>query len=172
MSRNIFLNLTAGELTWDIGGTPIIMGPTKGGIMFKSELSTVDIMQDGSGDAPFDSVTKGRVVTLEINMSEMTASRLALIQGVTETIGPVFTFDNSCGVSLRDVAKKITIKPIVNLETSVDSSEWQSVLKCSPPLDVFEFGFDDENQRLFKAIFKVFPDDATGNIGKLYKIGE
>jgi hypothetical protein len=172
MSRNILLNVSSGELTWDVGGTPVVMGPTKGGIMFKSELSTVPILQDGYGDAEFDAVTKGRVVTLEINMSEMTAARLSLIQGVVASTGPVYTFDNSCGVSLRDVAKKITIKPIVNLVTSVTTSEWFSVFKVSPPLDAFEIGYDDENQRLWKAIFKVFPDDSTGNVGRLYAFGE
>jgi hypothetical protein len=172
MSRNIILNISAGELTWDIGGTPVVMGPTTGGVIVKSELATVPINQDGYGDAEFDAVTKGRVVTLEIIMSEMTATRLALIQGVVETTGPVFTFDNSCGVSLRDAAKKITIKPIVNLVTSVTTSEWLSIFKVSPPLDAFEIGYDDGNHRLFKAIFKVFPDDTTGNVGRMWAIGE
>lgn len=172
MSRNIILNISAGELTWDIGGTPVIMGPTVGGILVKSELSKVDIMQDGYGDAPFDSVTKGRVVSLEMTMSEMTATRLSLIQGVTETTGPIFTFDNNCGVSLRDLAKKITIKPIVNLVTSVTTSEWLSFFKVSPPLEAFELGYDDENHRLWKVIFQPFPDDSTGNVGRLYAFGE
>lgn len=172
MSRNIILNISAGELTWDVDGTPVIMGPTKGGILIKSEMSKVDIMQDGYGDAPYDSITKGRVVNLEMTMSEMTADRLSVIQGVTQTTGPVFTFDNSCGVSLRDAAVKIRIKPIVNLTTSVTASEWLSIYKVSPPLDAFEIGYDDENVRVFKVIFQVFPDDTTGNVGRLYAFGE
>lgn len=172
MSRNIILNVSSGELTWDVDGTPIVMGPTDGGILFKSELSTVPINQDGYGDAEYDAVTKGRVTSLEINMREMTVERLGLIQGCTVTTGPIFTFDNSCGVSLRDLAVKIRIKPIVNLVTSVTTSEWLNIFKVSPPLDVFEFTYDDENKRLWKAILKVFPDDTTGNVGNLYAFGE
>jgi hypothetical protein len=68
MSRNIILNISPGELTWDIGGTPVamgplamgplVMGPTKGGVIVKSELATVPIMQDGYGGAELDAVTK------------------------------------------------------------------------------------------------------------------
>lgn len=172
MSENIILRVTAGELTWDVDGTPVIMGPTTGGILVKSELSTVDIMQDGYGDAPIDSITKGRVISLEMTMSNMTPERISLIQGITQTTGPVFTFDNSCGVSLRDLAVKVTIKPIVNLVTSVTTSEWLTFFKCSPPIDAFDFAYDDENHRLWKVIFRVFPDDSTGNVGRLYAFGE
>lgn len=172
MSRNIIANISAGEFIWDVGGTPVNMGPTTGAILFKSTQSTVDIFVDGYGDTPYDSVTKGRPVELELNMSEMNVGRLSLIQGVTVETGPVFKFDNNCGVSLRDAAKKITIKPKINLVVSTDATEWLSVYKCSPPLDVFEFGYDDESHRIFKVIFKVFPDDATGNVGNLWVIGE
>jgi hypothetical protein len=171
MSDNIFLRISAGELIWDIDGTPVNMGPTTGGIIVKDEQSTVDIMQDGYGDAPYDSVTKGSVVSLEMTMSNMTTERIAVIHGITQTTGPVFTADNNCGVSLRALAKKVTIKPIVNLVTSTTTSEWLTVFKCIP-IKSFEFAFDDENERLWKVIFKVFPDDTTGNVGRMWAIGE
>lgn len=171
MSRNIILQLGAGEVNWDGAGDNVNLGPFTGGVMFKSALSKVDIMQDGYGDAPYDSITKGRVVTLELTMREMTATRLALIQGCTQTTGPVFTFDSNCGVSLRDAAKEIIIKPMTNLVVSTTNTEWITIFLCSPPLDAFEIGYDDENQRLWKVIFQPFPSAATGTVGKLFKIG-
>jgi hypothetical protein len=171
MSRNIILNISAGEANWDSAGDNVNLGPFSGGILLKSELSKVDILQDGYGDTPYDSITKGRVVSLELTMREITATRLALIQGCTETTGPVFTFDSNCGVSLRDAAKELIIKPMVNLVVSTTNTEWITIFKCSPPLDAFEIGYDDENARLWKVIFQVFPDDGTGTVGMLYKIG-
>jgi hypothetical protein len=172
MSRNIILPLSAGEVNWDGAGDNVNLGPfSKDQIIFKSELSTVDIFQQGYGDTPYDSFTKGRVASLELTMREMTAARLELIQGCVQSTGPVFTFDSSCGVSLRDAAKEVIIKPMVNLVVSTTNTEWITIFLVSPPIDAFEIGYDDEGERLWKVMFKVFPSAATGTVGKLFKIG-
>lgn len=171
MSTNIFKRLGAGELTWDVDGTAVIMGPTNGGIMLTNTQNTIPINEDAYGTTPVDAITAGNETKLELTMSKMTAERLAEVHGVQQLTGPVFKFNISVGESLRELAKKIRIKPITNLVTSTTSSEWITIPLASPPLQALEIGFDAQKERVWKVTFMIFPDDSTGNLGNFFSIG-
>lgn len=164
-------DLGPGVIQWDPSGVNLNLYPTNGAISFKSELITKDVHEDGHGDIPVDKVTMGRMVTVEIDLTRQDLTNLeAAVYGSTAGVNNLVV-TNKVGQALYDTAKQAIIKPLEDGDTiSVTNTEWIYLFKVVL-LEAFELAYNREDQRTFKVILGIFPDDTSGNVGALWRIG-
>ena len=43
---NVITNIAACEVTWDFGGTPVVLTPSMGGVILKESQSVVEVKKD------------------------------------------------------------------------------------------------------------------------------
>jgi hypothetical protein len=146
------------------------LGPTLGGVTFKEELHSVDIKEDGHGDTPVDAIFTGRIVTIECKFTRQTLAQLeAVIESSTKGASNLKVV-NSVGNDMFADAEELILKPLVDNVASVTASEWLHVHRAYPIASV-ELPYDNSGQRIVNVTFKAFPDDATGQVGEIWRIG-
>lgn len=171
MAKSVVRDISPCIVEWDTDGTPVVFKPSLGGVKFSAVQETVDVKEDGQGDTPVGVVTKGKLVKIEVPMTRATQALLnRAIYG--STIATDLIVSNKVGDDLADSATVVTIKPLIDDVASVDASEWIQIFKCTPPVEKFELGFDNENQRVFMFEMYGLPDDTVSQEGWLYKIGD
>jgi hypothetical protein len=154
------------QVLW--GGTSL--GPTLGGVVFKEEVTSVDIKEDGHGETPVDAVFTGRKVTIECKFTRSTLDQLeAMITGSVATATNLKVV-NTVGDQMFADAEELILKPLVNNVASVTTTEWLHVFKTYPVAAV-EFGYDNSGQRIINVTFRAFPDDASGSVGLIWRMG-
>ena len=157
-------------INWDPDGANLNLYPTFGIISVKQELTHAEVFEDGHGDCPVDSVDKGRVVTVEVDFTRLTLANLGAVTPGSVAGGTNLTIPNKAGNAYYASAKEIVIKPLLDDAENPDTSTWWHFFKAYP-FDVFEVGYDKEGQRIFHVLFVIYPDDASGNVGELSRIG-
>lgn len=146
------------------------LGPTLGGVTFKEELKTVDIKEDGHGDTPVDSIFMGRTVAIECKFTRSTLAQLEkMIESSTKSATGL-AVKNSVGNSMYARAKELILKPLVDNVASAASGEWLHVHKAYPVASV-NFGYDNSGQRVVNVTFRAFPDQTSGSVGQLWRMG-
>lgn len=146
------------------------LGPTLGGVTFKEELHTVDIHEDGHGDTPVDSIFNGRIVTIEAKFTRSSLAQLeAMIESSTKGASNLKVV-NSVGNAMFADSEELILKPLVDNTASVTTSEWLHVHRAYPVAAV-ELPYDNSGQRVISVTFKAFPDDATGQVGEIWRMG-
>ena len=146
------------------------LGPTLGGVKFKETLNSVDIKEDGHGVTPVDAIFTGRVVTVE---ATFTRSSLAQLESMIEssTAGADnLAVVNSVGNAMFANSQQLILKPLVDNIPSSDDTEWLYVHRAYPIADA-ELTYDNSSQRVVKVTFKAFPDDASGQVGEIWRMG-
>lgn len=164
LGDNILKQISAGVIVWDHDGTPFTFPATMGGITVTCEIPELkEVKRDGYGAAAIDLITAGtKNPKIEFNMSDLDATTLDEINGVTTSTNAAIVYDD-CGVSLRGLAKKVYIKPVINGVTSTTESEWVEGYKVTPPVMDFALEWkDDSDQRVVKCTMFMLPSDATG----------
>ena len=158
-------------INWDPSGDNLDIYPTNGAINFKTELNVEDINEDGHGNAPVDSVDMGRIITIEADFTRLTLELLeTVIHGSTAGVNNL-KVPNKVGNAFYANAKQLIIKPLSDGNLiSADTSEWIYVFKAYP-VEAIELLYSKGDQRIFHVVFKVYPDDTSGNWGQLYRIG-
>jgi hypothetical protein len=157
-------------MTKDLGPCQVLfnsidLGPTLGGVTAKEEQHTVDIKEDGHGDTPVDAITTGKITAIEANFTRSSLTQLEqMIKAATKTA------KNSVGEALYSSAAELILKPLVNNVASVTPSEWLHFYKAVP-LGAPEWKYDNNTQRVLKVNFKVFPDQTSGNVGEIWRMG-
>lgn len=165
-----FRDLGPSFVRWDPTGANIDLNPTFGGVKLRDTLLFTDIFEDGQGETPVDAATKGRIVELEVPMTRFSLHQLSeVIEGSTIT-GTKLEVANAVGNAMYAHAKEIIIKPTEDNVASATTTEWTHYFKCFPVVDQ-EIIFDNSAQRVAKILFKVFPDQTTANLGKMYRYG-
>ena len=129
------------------------LGPTLGGVKFKETLNSVDIKEDGHGVTPVDAIFTGRVVTVE---ATFTRSSLAQLESMIES--------STAG------ADNLAVVNSVGNVASSDDTEWLYVHRAYPIADAV-LTYDNSSQRVVKVTFKAFPDDASGQVGEIWRMG-
>jgi hypothetical protein len=157
-------------IEWDVDGTPVDLTPAFGTVTFKSELKGADVFENGHGEAPVDTVQTGRVVTIEAPFTRFTISLMGTITAGSTAAGSTLDVPNKVGTSVYDLAKHIIIKPLVDDTESVTNTEWIHCFKAYP-FEKFEIGYDNSDQKVFLVEFKCYPDDTSGNVGAIWRIG-
>jgi hypothetical protein len=148
----------------------IDLGPTHGGVVFKEEQHSVDIHEDGHGDTPVDAITTGKITAVEANFTRSSLTQLEyMIESSTKSATNLKVV-NSVGNAMLVNAKELILKPIVDNVASVVTTEWLHVHRTYP-LGAPEFKYDNSGQRVLKVAFKCFPDDLSGQVNEIWRMG-
>ena len=148
----------------------IDLGPTLGGVTFKEEQKSVDIKEDGCGDTPVDAITTGKITTVTANFTRSSLAQLEKMI-VSATKGATsLAVKNSVGNAMYASAQLLILKPLVDNAASVTTTEWLNIHKAYP-LGAPEFKFDNSGQRVIMVVFKCFPDQTSGNVGQIWRMG-
>lgn len=154
------------QVLW--GGTDL--GPTFGGVVFKEEVHSVDIKEDGHGDSPVDAVFTGRLVTIECKFTRSTLAQLEAMITSSTAGATNLKVVNTVGDQMLANAEELILKPLVNNVASVTSTEWIHVHETYPVAAV-EFGYDNSGQRIINVTFRAFPSSASGMVGEIWRMG-
>ena len=146
------------------------LGPTLGGVVFKEEMATKDIKEDGHGETPVDKVFMGRQVTIECKFTRSTLAQLEKM--IESSIAGVSNLKvtNSVGNAMFENAKELILKPLTDNVASATSSEWLHVHRTYPVAAV-NFSYDTDAQRVVNVTFYAFPDDTSGQSGEIWRMG-
>jgi len=146
------------------------LGKSHGNVIFRYSEQEKDVFEDGQGDAPVDSILMGATCEVEVPLTRLTLAQLAKVIGDGTVLSTNLTMVNPVGVSQYDKAEELILKPIVDSTPSVTESQYLSVFKASPRVDA-EITYGRDGQRVFKVIFKAYPNQTTGSVGDLWEIG-
>jgi hypothetical protein len=157
-------------INWDPAGADVDLFPTFGVITVKQELTHTEVFEDGHGDAPVDSVDKGRVMTVEADFTRLALAQLeVVVPGSTAGVDNL-AVPNKAGNAYYASAKEIIVKPLLDNVENPDTATWWHFFKAYP-FEVFEVTYDKEGQRIFHVVFVIYPDDSSGSVGCLCRLG-
>lgn len=154
----------------DLGPCAIIfddvdLGATLGGVKFRHTEESRPVREDQQGVTSVDELKVGATCEVEVPLTRTALGQLSKVIGNATYTGTKLEVGVVIGESLLTNAKTLVIKPIIESVVSTDSSTWLTIYKAYPRADL-EVSYDYDNQRVYKVIFKAFPDS-----GKLWKIG-
>ncbi|MFA5456874.1 MAG: hypothetical protein WC261_04490 [Synergistaceae bacterium] len=137
------------------------LGKTKGGVTFRYTEESKPVNEDQAGVTNVDEVGVGvSACEVEVPLSRSSLATLSTaVMGATVSLNKLSVY-NKVGVSMYDNAEQLILKPIVNGVASSDSKDWLVIPKACPKADL-EVVFDAENQRVYKIVFKGFPDASS-----------
>lgn len=141
------------------------LGKTLGGVTFRDSMNQVPVMEDQAGSTPVDHILTGRNIQVEVPMSRSTLAQLTTVIPGSSSFGSFTIVSNHAGIARAANAAQLVLTPLVDGVASGDSL---TIYKASPITDI-ELTFDNENQRVYKVMFNVYPDSENSN--RLYKIG-
>lgn len=164
LGDHMLRQIGAAIVIWDHDGTPVELTPSWGGVRILCEgLTKQNVSQDGYGTAAIDMITAGiQNPYIEFSMSDMDLTRLGKVIGFTiDTNAGILKTSN--GVSLRSLAKKVLVKPLIDKVASTTESEWVEGYKVTPPQPNFSLEYKDDNdQRVLVCRMDMLPSDETG----------
>jgi len=146
----------------------IDLGATDGGVIMKHSEDTKPVKEDQQGTTEVDGIKVGKSVEIEVPLTRSSLAILAQVIGGSSYSGNRLRVRNQVGVSMLDGAALLILKPIIDGVASTDASTWLNAFKAAPRAD-FEIAFNNAGQRVYKVMFKVFPDSA--NNYKMWQIG-
>lgn len=155
---------------WDEGGAADVdLNPSFGGVQFRDEVLGVDVKEDQQGETPVSSVHTGRVVEITVPMTRSTLEQLeAAIKGSVDSATNI-KVSNKVGVDVFPLAKEVIIKPIEDGVVAATST-WLHVHRCYP-FSNLEWMYDNAGQRVTNVIFRAYPDDETGQVNEMWRVG-
>ena len=159
----------------DLGPCAVIfnsvdLGATKGGVKFKHTEASTPVVEDQSGISAIDEIKVGYTCEIEVPLTRSSLGQLSSVIGNSTYTGAALRVGVAVGISLLDNAKQLILKPIVNNVVSTDVKEWLTIHKAYPKVDL-EVVYDSEGQRVYKCIFKAFPDTTRDASDRLWRIG-
>ena len=146
------------------------LGKTKGGVKFTDEVTKKEITYDQTGDTVQNTYTKGRKTLIEVPLMNTDLSLLQpLIAGSTIDADGLIVMP-STGLSGRAAAKELILTIYENGVPSVDPDK-TIVVFVADPLSVIDWGFDADGDRITVIKCNALPDDASGNVGNMWRVG-
>lgn len=147
-------------------------------VTVKTSEDTAPVKTARTGSAPVDDIFIGSMFECEVQMTRTQLAELnVVLPGASGagTSGAQMVIRSTVGVSMRDRAGILILKPMVGNVVSVNTSEWLTVFIASPKPDM-EFAYDEQSQRVFKVVFKAYAVETAGtpsgtDVGWLWKIG-
>ncbi len=132
-----------------------------------SEASPLTGAQKGT--SPLDKILTGGSVRLTVEFKEMTLKNFARAYPHAVLVGDSgrVDFTNRVGLSLRSLAKKLTLKKIVGGVESALVKDHLIIPEASPVEGELSVAFTPTDQRVLAATFEAWPDDVTGRWGFL-----
>lgn len=139
----------------------VSLGKTKGGVKFRYTEESKPVNEDQAGVSNVDEISAGySACEVEVPLSRSSLTTLSTVLKGATLQGNKLSVYNHVGESMYDNAAQLTIKPIVNGVASTSEADWLIIPKAAPKSD-FEIIFDSDNQRIYKTLFKGFPDAST-----------
>lgn len=144
-------------------------GGTHGGCIVKYDATFVDTMRDAEGNNEHDSIFVGQKFGVEANLAGMSLTQLKSMFPNAALVGSGTSkglrISSPVGLSMRDNAKELILKPIINGAATTDKTLWLR-FPLAFPVFAAEIPFDLENQKVTKVTFKIFHDLTTGVISE------
>jgi hypothetical protein len=136
-------------------------------IKIGSEASPLTAAQKGT--SPLDKIMSGGSVQVIAAFKEITMANFArAFPGAVLTgDGGRVDFINRVGLSLRSLAKQLTVKRIVGGVESIDPADWFIFPEASPVEGEISLAFNATDQQALTVTFEAWPDDTTGRWGYL-----
>jgi hypothetical protein len=154
----------------DLGPCAVIfgvdLGATLGGVIFRHTEESTPVKEDQSGVSAINEIKVGYSCEVEVPLTRSSLGQLSKVIGNSTYTGKALRVGVAVGISLLENAKQLILKPIVNNIVSTDPTEWLTIHKAYPKVDL-EVVYNSEGQRVYKCIFKVFPDENK----QLWRIG-
>ena len=166
-----FGDLGPATVIWDVGGTPVDLGPVLGSVQFTDEPKYKEIREEGYGETPVDAVFVGRACQLIVPMTRSQLAQLGAVIPSATLVSTVLMVKASVGTQMLANAKKVTIKRLIDGVASALPAEWLTIFKAHP-VTKSDWKFDSANQRVQEVTFLVFPRTDSGHVGKMWAIGE
>ncbi len=147
------------------------LGYTKGGVTFDHKEETVAITYDQTGKNVQNRIGIGGSATVKLALANPTLAQLeALVPGATVDADGMLV-KVSVGVDKRATMAKELILTIYEGDVpSVDPEATLVIFKAIPTYEG-SLKFDDATQRSHSISFEAIPDDTSGNVNGLYRIG-
>lgn len=143
----------------------VSLGATMGGVIFRHTEESRPVREDQQGVTNVDELKVGASCEIEVPLTRTSLGQLSKVIGNSTYTGTKLEVGVVVGESLLDHAKVLILKPIIDSVVSTDERTWLTVYKAYPRADL-ELTYNYENQRVYKVIFKAFPDGT-----KFWKIG-
>lgn len=161
-TQQFLQDLGPGELTYNsvvLGKTSDNPdGGTHGGISLKGDTTVQETYRDAEGGNPHDVIITGQKMMVEAALAGLSIEQLASIfPNATVSgsgVGRKLVIKNPVGLSMRDNAKKLIIKPIYSGVVSTDPSDWV-VFGLAFPTPNFEFSYSLDSQKTIKVSFTI-----------------
>jgi hypothetical protein len=146
------------------------LGMTKGGVKFSDEVMKAKITYDQTGETVQNTKTKGRVTVCSV---PLTNQALALIEDLIA--GAIIDADGmvvatTVGRDGRANAKELILTIMEGALPSTDPDATLVIFKADPAAKI-DWGFDPDGQRITLVTFDALPDDASGNVGNMWRVG-
>lgn len=154
----------------DLGPCAVIfnnvdLGKTNGGVKFRYTEESRPVNEDQSGITEVDLIKVGATCEVEVPLTRVSLGQLAVVTGGATYTGSRLRVGVPVGISLLALAKKLILKPYIDGVATTDSTKWLTIYKAYARAD-YEIEFNNEGQRVYKVIFKAFPDSANMVDGK------
>ncbi len=158
------------HVIWDDGGAgEVSINPTFGGVQFRDEVLGVDIKEDQQGETPVDTVTTGKVTEVTVPMTRSQLAQLERAISGSVATATNLKVSNTAGRDVFILARELRFKPIEDGIPDATST-WLHCHRCYP-FSNLEWMYDNSGQRVTNVVFKVYPDDATGRINEMWRVG-
>lgn len=139
----------------------VSLGKTKGGVKFRYTEETKPVNEDQAGVSNVDEISVGySACEVEIPLSRSSLTTLSTVLKGATLQGSKLSVYNQVGESMYDNAALLVLKQIINGAATTDATKWLNIPKAAPKAD-FEVSFDSDNQRVYKTLFKGFPDASS-----------
>jgi hypothetical protein len=166
------LDAGPGAIVWDADGTPTVFQTIFEDMIWKDEQQMIDIFEAQHGSLPVDKVTDGILTTFEANITRVTLEDISVLcigGTLSGAANDQIEFTNPVGDHMYQYARRCVIKPIINAAVSTTAQQWITVYKAIC-IRAWELPYG-KGQRAFHCVFHAFPDQTSGNQGKVYKLG-
>lgn len=134
-------------------------------LKLSSEASALTGAQKGT--SPLDKILTGGGVQVTVEFKELTLQNFARAYPHAVLTGDArrVDFTNRVGLSLRSLAKKLTLKKIVGGAESALTKDHLIIPEASPVEGDLSVAFTPTDQRVLSATFEAWPNDTTGRWG-------
>lgn len=156
-------------VVWDPDGDNLELNPTFGGVTFTDDPKFKEIREDGYGETPVDATFMGRETKLVVPMTRSSLTQLAAVIPSSTKGASNLVVATSCGTQMFADAKEVIVKPMIDNVPSATPAEWLHIFRAYP-IAKSDFKYGDA-QRTCEVTFLCFPDDTTGNVGDMWRIG-
>ena len=147
------------------------LGYTKGGTTFEHKEETVKITYDQTGKTVQNVIGIGGAATVKTALANPTLAQLIpLISGAALDADGMIVMA-SAGVDKRaTMAKELILTIMDGILPSTDPDATLVIFVAVPTFEA-SWKFDDSGQRVTNVTFDALPDDLSGNVGAMYRIG-